>query len=222
MVCAKVVGGRQGEEQLGDRDPVELRADRLAHDAADAVGPDQERTAGAFRSPPSGSVHVERDAIGVLPRIDGPGPEPNGRERALLQAREQHLAEPPLLALQAIRMAGIGGKPRQLERRDDAFVAVAELPGRTDQSLLDHRLDDAETLQHVERRRMKRRSAQVARQISEASTSVTGMPASASRFAVTSPTGPAPTMITCCRFSLRIEFLDSRAALVMNILSGQR
>ena len=46
---AEIVGRRQGEEQLGDRDPVELRTDRLAHDAADAVSADQKRAADASR-----------------------------------------------------------------------------------------------------------------------------------------------------------------------------
>ena len=62
-------------------------------------------------------------------------------------------------------MVGVGRKPRQLEIGNDAFVAIAELPCRTDQPLLDHPADDAEALQHVERGGMKRRSAQVARQV---------------------------------------------------------
>jgi hypothetical protein len=40
------------------------------------------------------------------------------------------------------------------------------LPCRTNQPLLDHFFDDAEALQHVERWRMKRGRAQIARQIS--------------------------------------------------------
>ena len=62
-------------------------------------------------------------------------------------------------------MIGVRRQARQFEGSDDAFVAVAELPCRTDQPLLDHRSDDAESFQHVERRRMKRGGAQVARKI---------------------------------------------------------
>ena len=62
-------------------------------------------------------------------------------------------------------MVGVRRQARQLEGGDDALVAVAELPVRTDQPLLDHRADDAEALQHVERGRMKGGGPQIARQI---------------------------------------------------------
>ena len=40
---AEIVGRRQRQEQLGNRDAVERGADRMTHHAADPVGPDQKR-----------------------------------------------------------------------------------------------------------------------------------------------------------------------------------
>jgi hypothetical protein len=67
----------------------------------------------------------------------------------------------PLLALHAIRVIGVAGKQRQIEGRDRAGLAVAELPSRGFEAGRDHSRHDGELVEQIERRRMEGRAAQL-------------------------------------------------------------
>ena len=78
----------------------------------------------------------------------------------LAQLLFEKLHQLPLLALHAIRMVGVAGEQRQIERRHWPGFAVAELPGRSLQSDIDHARNDVELVEQIERRRVECRAAQ--------------------------------------------------------------
>ena len=111
---AEIVIRRQRQVEFGDRDAVERGADRVAHHAADAVGTDEERSAHRLGAAVR-QGHVERDAVVILSCCGRRRPEPDIDQRVAAQTRIKHLAETPLLALQPVRMIGVGAETRQFE-----------------------------------------------------------------------------------------------------------
>ncbi len=164
---AVVVGGRERQEHLGDGHALHLRADGAPrHGAepvrADAVAPLED--AGG----PVGMGDGDRNAGLGLGHGGGRRRIVDGDVRDVLQPRVQHLRQAPLLALQPVGVIRVAGQKPQIEGGDHAAAPVAELPGRTDETDRDHPVDDAESLEHVERRWMEGRGAQIARQIRRA------------------------------------------------------
>ena len=68
-----------------------------------------------------------------------------------------------LFALDAVRVARVILEDAEIPMRDDTFFRVPVLPCRADDPLFDQLVDDAEIVEHVERRRMKCRGAQINR-----------------------------------------------------------
>ena len=99
-----------------------------AHRAARAVGADD--VAGAQRLALAVRFDLDPDVIaGVLRRLDLAGETHLGMRR-LLELFEQRLRQLPLLALQAVGMAGLAVEHREVEHRAVAGRMQADLPVR--------------------------------------------------------------------------------------------
>ena len=62
-------------------------------------------------------------------------------------------------------MVGLAVQKRKIKFRDNAIGPIPKLPGRANQTLIDHGLNDAEAFKHVEGGRMKGGGAKITRQI---------------------------------------------------------
>src|SRR3954468_17680574 len=147
----------RGSENRGFREghAFEAECQRLAHRAARAIGADQVSALELHRL--AAALHRKLHRIRRLRYERGARVEP----QLARQLRDQHARELPLLALHAVGMMSVILKEREIELRALAAWVHTHLPRRRDQSLADERRGDAKLFQHVERRRMKSRCAQL-------------------------------------------------------------
>ena len=194
--------GRGDPEQLGIGEALELDAERAAHRAARAVGGDHV-TARDLDRPGRGAGRHRHAVVVLADRRHLMAEADLGAFGAQLLFEKPH--QLPLLALHAVGVVGVAGEQREIEGRDRAGLAVAELPGRRLQPDLDHARHELELVEQVERRRMEGRAAQLHDQL-RLGREQHGlrMPRRCSASAAVRPTGPAPTTMTRS-FSFGIE-----------------
>ena len=157
-------GGGERQVDLRDRHPLEADLDRLPHRAPRAIGADQEgagEVLGAAILAQDGQGH----AVGILADRGRPRIIDELDIRVVGQAVAQQPGQPPLLALQPVGVGGVVLQQAEVEGGDRPGRAVPELPFRADQPHRQHRLHHAEPVQHVERRRVEGRGAEIIRQV---------------------------------------------------------
>ena len=161
-MCRKVVFRRGAEPELGEGQAGKFDPRADADDARCAVGGDQIAPGQAL--PALRTLDIEQDPVGVLAGGDGPGREAHVGFRHPLQDVDDDAVELVLLGLHPVGVAGIVPEDAEVPLGDDAARGVPVLPDRADDALGDQRLDDAELVQHVQRRRVEGGRAQVERQ----------------------------------------------------------
>ncbi len=158
MIGELEVGGHD-QKTLRVGETFELDANGLAHRTPGAISANQVVAAESLDLVAGFDLHFD---MGVVLRHGlHVGAEQDFRVRQFGQPVEQQLVELPLLALQAKRVAGLAFQQGHVEFRDQAFLAIALLRVAGNQALRHQLVGEPEACQHVERGRVKGRSAEV-------------------------------------------------------------
>ena len=157
----EIVLGADDQETLGPGEALEGDAHGLAHRAAPAVAADE--IAAAHGLDPVRGLDPGDDAAVILDCVEEYMTEAHvSAERGEAPVKQRRQLE--LLAMEAEGIGRHVGDQRQIPLDDDALVAAADLPARHPDAHGEELGHDAQRIEQLERRRMERAGAQVARQ----------------------------------------------------------